>query len=211
MNTTADQPTNRRATDKRAAKLAAAFATPLAIIAAGALVWHASYAAFTGQTRSAGNDWSTGSVALTDDDKGTAMFQVSNMLPGQSDSKCITVTANASVPGTVKGYVVNPNFSSVVLSQHVLATVTEGTGGSFADCTGFQQTGVVATSVPLATLAQSNSYASGIGGWDVAAGTQSRTYKITWAFDTTGMTQADIDALQGSHVGLDMQWELQSH
>ena len=59
---------------KRATKIAAAATTPLAVLVAGGLVWQASYAAFTGQTRNAGNDWSTGSVALTDDDQGSARF-----------------------------------------------------------------------------------------------------------------------------------------
>lgn len=195
----------------RSAKIAAACATPLAVVAAGALVWHASYAAFTGQTRNAGNDWSTGSIALTDDDKGGAMFQVSNMLPGDSQTRCITVTANASVPGTVKGYAVNPTFSSSVLSNHIMVTVLEGSGGSFQDCAGFTSQGTIAQSVPLATFAQASNYANGIGNWAVAAGTQTRTYQISWKFDTTGMTQTDIDGLQGAHAGIDMQWELQSN
>ncbi|UDY24154.1 hypothetical protein [Nocardioides sp. Kera G14] len=195
----------------RAAKITAACATPLAVVAAGALVWQGSYAAFTGQTRNSGNDWSTGSVALTDDDRGGAMFQVSNITPGDTDSKCITVTANASVPGTVKGYAVNPTFSSSTLAQHILVTIQEGNGGSFQDCTGFQAVGDVAQDVSLATFAQASNYSNAVGGWDVAAGTQSRTYKMTWRFDTTGMTQTEIDSLQGAHAGLDMQWELQSN
>jgi hypothetical protein len=44
----------------------------------------------------------------------------------------------------------------------------------------------------------------------VPAGTTSRTYRLTWTFDTSGMTQNEIDQLQGDKTGVDMQWELQS-
>ncbi|HWI44100.1 MAG TPA: hypothetical protein VNS81_10805 [Nocardioides sp.] len=194
----------------RTAKLAAALATPLAVIAAGGIVWQGSHAAFTGQTRNSGNDWSTGSVALTDDDKGAARFQVANMTPGQTDTKCITVTANASVAGTVKGYAVNPSFSSTALADHIFVTLREGTGGSFDSCTGFSAQGTIASDVPLSSFASINSYANALGGWNVQEGTSSRTYELTWKFNTTGMTQTQIDDLQGKRAGIDMQWELQS-
>lgn len=194
----------------RATKVLAAVVTPVAVLAAGGLVYQASYAAFTGQTRSSGNDFSTGSVALTDDDNGAARFQVTNLKPGQSDSQCIKVTANASVPGTVKGYAVNPIPSPQGLEDHLKFTVKEGTGGTFADCTGFTPQGTVFADLALSTLFQTNSYASAVGGWSVPAGTSSRTYQISWSFDTAGMTQSQIDQLQGAHTGFDFQWELQS-
>ena len=59
---------------RRIRRIASLFAAPLAIVAAGLLVWQGSTAAFTAQTLSAGNNWETGSVALTDDDIGVARF-----------------------------------------------------------------------------------------------------------------------------------------
>ena len=195
----------------RAARIAAACATPIAVVAAGALVWQGSYAAFTGQTRNSGNDWSTGTVALTDDDQGSARFQVSNMEPGDSDTKCLTVTANASVPGTVRAYAVNPTITSTDLADHILVSVDEGTGGSYASCDGFTEISSPAVDVPMSSFIQRSNFAQGDGDWDVQPGTSSRTFRITWKFDTTGMTQTQIDALQGKHAGLDIQWELQSN
>lgn len=191
-------------------KLTAALATPVAVLLAGGMVWQASYAAFSGQTRNSGNEWSTGSVNLTDDDEGSARFSVTKMVPGATETKCITVTSNASVPGTVKGYAVNPKLGTRGLAKAVKFTVNSGTGGSFAGCTGFQQGENVFTDLSLQDLSAINTYAGGAGGWDVDAGTQSRTYQITWRFDTTGLTQEQIDGLQGDVVGLDFQWELQS-
>lgn len=194
----------------RTARLAALLATPVAILATGALIFQASYAAFSSTTRNSGNDWSTGAVTLTNDSAGTARFQVTNMVPGQSDTKCITVTANVSVAGVVKGYVVNPVPSANGLENYIFVTAVEGTGGSFAGCTGFTPGATEINHTSLANLTLASNYASGVGNWAVSPGTQSRTYQISWIFDTTGLTQTQIDALQGTHTGLDFQWELQS-
>ncbi|MFJ6131730.1 hypothetical protein N5P18_01790 [Janibacter terrae] len=192
-------------------KITAALATPVAVLVAGGMVWQASYAAFSGQTRNSGNEWSTGSVALTDDDNGSARFVADNMVPGATETKCITVKATASVPGRVKGYAVNAKLDSLSLAKSVKFTVNSGTGGSFAGCEGFTPQGLpLMEDVSLQDLATINSYDNGKGGWDVTEGTQSRTYQITWKFDTTGLTQAEIDSLQGDVVGVDFQWELQS-
>ena len=196
----------------RAQKFLLAAATPLAIVALGATVYQASYAAFTGQTRNSGNEWATGSVKLTDDDNGAARFRVDNMLPGDTQTKCITVTADASVASTVKGYAVNPVTSTAGLENKVLVTIDSGTGGSFADCTGYTQVGPAhVTNAPLSAIAQVNTFATGFGGWVVPAGVSSKTYRMTWKFDTTGMTQAQVDQMQGARTGIDMQWEMQSN
>lgn len=196
---------------RRAQKILTAAATPLALVAAGTMIYQASYAAFSGQTRNSGNQWSTGSVSLTDDDAGSARFQVGNMLPGDNDSKCIKVTANASVASTVKGYTVNPVLSNSDLEKYVKITIKDGTGGSFADCTGFQAENTLVSDAPLFNLAMANKYEAGIGGWAVPAGVSSKTYQISWKFDTTGLSQAAVDQLQGKSTGIDVQWEMQSN
>jgi len=200
-----------RTPSARAGKIAAAAATPVAILAASALVWQSSYAAFSGTTRNSGNDWATGAVSLTDDDAGSARFQVASMIPGQTETKCIKVTANTSVDGTVRGYAVNPVVSAQGLENYVKVEVTSGDGGGFGSCEGYTSSRtVIPAGTSLKQLALVDEYADGVGGWDVTPGTQSRTYAITWKFDTTGLTQAQVDQLQGAHTGIDFQWELQS-
>lgn len=196
---------------RRARRIGTAIATPVAILAAAGMVWQSSYSAFSGTTRNSGNNWSTGSVALTDDDAGSARFQATGMVPGATETKCITVTATTSVPGTVKGYTVNPVLSPSGLQDHVLVSMEYGSGGGFGSCTGFVSAGTVFPAASLTTLSAVNSYANGNGGWAVTAGTQTRTYRITWTFDTAGMTQTALDNLQGSQTGIDLQWELQSN
>ena len=135
---------------RRAQKIMAAAATPVALVALGGMVYQASYAAFTGQTRNSGNEWATGSVKLTDDDNGAARFRVTNMLPGDTQTKCITVTADASVPSTVKGYAINPVTSTAKLEDRVKVTIESGNGGSFADITRITPDGAPQeTDVPL--------------------------------------------------------------
>ena len=199
-----------RTPSHRAGRVAVAAATPVAVIAAAALVWQSSYAAFSGSTRNSGNEWETGAVALTDDDAGSARFQVANMTPGDTETKCIKVTATTDVPGEVRGYAINPVASSRGLESHVLVTVRAGNGGGFGSCSGFVSQETVVPTASLAQLAAFNSYDAGLGGWDVTAGTSTRTYEITWSFDTTGMSQSAVDQLQGSSTGIDFQWELQS-
>src|SRR4051794_22663957 len=200
-----------RTPSARAGKIAAAAATPVAILAASALVWQSSYAAFSGTTRNSGNDWATGAVNLTDDDAGSARFQVASMTPGQTDTKCIKVTANTSVNGHIRGYAVNPVVSAQGLENYVKVKVTSGDGGGFGTCDGYTAARtVIPDGTSLAQLAQVDEYADGQGGWDVSPGTSSRTYAITWTFDTAGLSQTQVDQLQGAHTGIDFQWELQS-
>jgi hypothetical protein len=195
---------------RRTRRIAAALATPVAIMAAAALVWQASYAAFSGTTRNSGNSSSTGTVALTDDDAGSARFQAVNMVPGSTETKCIAVTANATVPGVVKGYAINPVPSTHGLENYVMVTVREGSGGGFGSCTGFTAASTLVPGVSLASLATFNDYAHGMGGWSVAAGTRTKTYEVTWTFDASTLTQPQLDQLQGDQTGIDFQWELQS-
>lgn len=133
------------------------------------------------------------------------------MVPGATETKCITITANATVPGVVKGYAINPVLSPAGLQDHIKVSVKEGAGGGFGSCTGFVSAGTIIPTMSLTTLASFSNYATGAGGWAVSAGSQSKTYEITWTFDTTGLTQSDIDNLQGAQTGIDFQWELQSN
>lgn len=193
-------------------KIAAAAATPVAVLLAGGLVWQASYAAFSGQTRNSGNEWSTGSVAISDDDNGAARFQVTDMVPGQTDTKCIAVTANATAAGEVRAYAVNPVGMHQELAKRIMIDVQRGTGGGFGSCDGFtpDPNAQVPPKASLQALSTKSNWDDSLGGWDAPTGKSTHVYRFTWTFDTTGMSQGDIDQLQGKSVGMDLQWELQT-
>jgi len=181
---------------------------PVAVLLAGLMVWQGSEAAFTAETYNAGNNWNTGTVALTNDGTGGAMFSLQNLVPMQTGSHCITVTATTSVAGVVKTYFSNTTPNG--LQNNLTLKVEQGSGGSYGSCAGFVPAATVAAQ-PLATYFLNNSsFDTGILPWVKGTGTQSTSYKFTWVFDTTGLTQAEIDALQGTNVRTDIEWELQN-
>jgi hypothetical protein len=195
----------------RTRTIAAFGAAPLAILIAGTMVWQGSQAAFTASTRNAGSAWSTGNVVLTDDDLGAAAFTVENIVPGQTGQKCIVVTSGSNVPGEVRAYTQNL-ISAKGLEDRIFFDLEQGTGGSFNDCTGFTPTANNVPEMSLAALSTANrDFATGGAPWDTA-GTpgETQSYRGTWRFDTTGMSQDEVNALQGARVGIDLVWELQS-
>ena len=72
--------------------------------AAGSLAGFATFSAFSSTTSNTGNAFATGSVVLSDNDAGSAMYSVSNAGPGASTVKCIKVTSTGSMPADVKLY-----------------------------------------------------------------------------------------------------------
>ena len=187
-------------------------AVPVSILAAAGLIVQSSYAAFTAETRNAGNDWSSGQVGITTDAAGSAMFTVTNLLPGQTGSKCIVVSTATSVPGDVVTYFINPVASqSGLMEEHLLITASVGTGGTFNDCTGYTADATFLDGVTLASLpVDHGSYATGVGPWTAAAPADQRTYQINWDFHTSDLTEAQINSMMGMQTGLDFEWEIQS-
>jgi hypothetical protein len=186
---------------------------PVSVVAAAAMISQSSYGAFSATTRNSGNNWRTGSVSLTDDDTGSARFNVTNMVPEQTETKCIKVTSFASVPGTVKFYLLNAVRSPQHLEDHIMFNVRAGDGGGFGSCVGFVSSETVGDGTLALGMDYSTSYASGAGSW-VTAGIssgESKTYEITWKFESSTLTQQELDALQGASTGVDVQWELQSN
>ncbi|CAN5224857.1 hypothetical protein BH09ACT6_BH09ACT6_16040 [soil metagenome] len=193
----------------RTRRLATLIVGPTAILVAGLLVWQGSNAAFTASTRNTGNNWETGSVVLSDDDGGAAAFRVSGVLPGQTGEKCIVVTSDSTVAGEVRLYV--DTLGAQGLENNITVSLQEGTGGSFSDCTGFAADTTLPAQSLAAIAASHNNYATGGLPW-ATTGTagEHKTYKATWTFDVTGLTQPEIDALQGKSVSADVAWELQT-
>ncbi|MDJ0318953.1 hypothetical protein [Pseudarthrobacter sp. PS3-L1] len=186
-------------------------AAPVALLIAGGMVWQGSQAAFTASTRNAGNSWSSGSVTLTDDDQGSAAFTVENIVPGQTGQKCIVVTSRSNIPGVVRAYTQNL-VTSKGLEAKIFFDLEQGTGGSFNDCTGFTPVANTVPELPLSTLATVNrDFASGGSEWDTSGNPgETQSYRGTWRFDTTGMSQDQVNALQGARTSIDLVWELQS-
>lgn len=195
----------------RARRNSLLLATPIAVIAVGLLTWGWSSAAFTAQTRNIGNSWETGSLSLSDDDLGVAAFNLSDVLPGQTGEHCITVTSTSSTAGVVKLYLARMGADG--LEDNITISTEAGTGGSFASCDGFvpEAPSDGFESIKNISLVAST-YATGTHPWTTTGNVdgESKSYRFTWLFDTTGLSQAEIDALQGKSVSADVVWELQT-
>jgi hypothetical protein len=121
--------------------LAAVIATGLIAAVSG----QATYAAFTRTTQNVNDSYAAGSVALSDNDAGTVMWDVSGQLPtSPSIVRCIRVTYTGSLSAGVRLYTTT---ASSALDPYLNVTVEKGSmpvGTVFPNCTGF---------VPEATIA----------------------------------------------------------
>ncbi|MEE6274105.1 hypothetical protein V2J56_12220 [Georgenia sp. MJ206] len=151
-------------------------------------------------------------MLLTEDDQGRAAFSETGLVPGETGEQCIVVASGSDFPGEVRSYLQNLTTSAQALENYIEFQVEIGEGGSFDDCTGFTPDPGALPPAPLSALTANNyDYATDGVPWQTE-GTpgESRTYRGTWTFDTTGLTQQQIDSVQGAQVSVDIVWDLQS-
>ncbi|MDP9398640.1 MAG: hypothetical protein M3P96_12860 [Actinomycetota bacterium] len=125
----------------------------------------------TATTANGPNTWSAGTVAISDDDTGSAMFTATALRPNDTGNKCILVTYNGSLAASVKLYAA----ATGTLGTYLDLTVQKGTGGSFANCTGFTGAAIYTTRSPTPPPSSRATYA----GWPASA-------CRTWACRTCG-------------------------
>lgn len=190
-------------TTSRHGRTAAWIAFPLAVVASGALIATASYAAFSSSTDNAANSWRTGAISLTDDDQGVAMFDVDDLVPGSDGSNCITVTANTTNASTVKLYAADAADADE-LAQYVGMKVERGALGTAGDCSTFT-TGTTVHDGTLADLMASESFGTGVDAWKPATGTASTTYRFSY-----DLSEGAPNKVQSSEAGTTFVWEAQT-
>ena len=183
------------------------------LLLAGLLVWQGSNAAFTATTTSPGNTWTAGSVALENNaidgvyrQVGQAAFSLTNIKPGDTLSRCITVRSAGTVPANGRFYVTNvsgvagPGGGS--LPTQIRLTVQTGSSAP-ADCTGFTSSGTVVNDVALPSVV--GSYAAAPNSWTLTGtANETQTYRVTYVFDP-----AAGNAFQGSSATATFNWEVQ--
>jgi hypothetical protein len=189
------------------------------ILAAGLLVWQGSNAAFTATTTAGTNSWTAGTLSLQNNSvdgvfrtAGQATFNVSNIKPGDTLTRCVTVQSGGTTAGAGRFFVTGVTGALAPQIQLTVdqgaATVTAGTSNvNPTTCAGFTSAGNVATNVALGTLP--GSYAAATNSWAVAgtAG-EARAYRITYTFASTGSNAGD-NLLQGTSAGAVFNWEVQ--
>ncbi len=159
---------------------------------------------FTGSTGTSGT-WAAGSVTVTDDDAGRAVFDSSQdglLTAYQTLTRCIKVTYTGSI---VSGTQVRLYASATgALAGQLSLTVDEGTGGAFGDCTGFTATTAGLYSGTLAGFATgASSFATGVTNWAPSTTPQSRTYRFT-------VTVPNSNAAQNGSATGSFTWEARS-
>jgi hypothetical protein len=192
----------------RSVRLVSAFAGLTGLAASAAVVWHASYSAFSATTSNPTSHWAAGDVVLADDDSSTAMFSVGNLEPSGTGSTCIAVTSTGSLPSTVKLYGTNASTTNG-LSSYINLTVTQGTGGGFGTCSGFTAlgTGSSVYSGTLAAFASSaTDFASGLGTWaPTGSGAETRVFQFSYTVDPS-----TPNSTQGGTAAVGFTWEAQN-
>ncbi|GAA4664543.1 hypothetical protein [Frondihabitans cladoniiphilus] len=193
------------------AKIAAWIAIPAALIASGVIVSAASYSAFSATTSNPTSNWQAGSVALTDDDNGVALFTVSPTVPlkpGSTGTNCIAVTSTGNLPSTVKLYGSNYATTNGLAAQLSL-TITQGTGGGFGTCTGFTPL-ATGSSVYSGTVAgfggAATTFATGVGSWaPTGTASETRVFQFSYTLSPTA-----LPTVMGGTAALGFTWEAQN-
>ncbi len=190
----------------RAARLTSVAVPTVGLALSAAMVWQASYSAFSATTENPGNTWSSGSLTLGDSDSGEALFSAENLVPGETETRCITVTSSASSPSSVTLYGAGLTDTKN-LGDWLDLSVTQGTGSSTGgSCDDFSPLGSGSSvySGPVSGFT-ATSFADGYGDWAPAAGNTSRTFEFTYT-----VNEAAPDSTQGGTAGITFVWEAQS-
>ena len=109
--------------------------TALVLAAAIAAIGLGTYSAFSATTTNSGNNISSGTVVLGDNDSNAAMYTVTNQKPGDTFQQCIKVDYTGSLASTVKLYTAS---TIGTLGQYIDLQIRTGSGSpTFPGCSGF--------------------------------------------------------------------------
>jgi hypothetical protein len=109
-----------------------------AIVLVGALAGAQTWAAYDARTANGANSFASGTVALSDNDSGTALLSLANATPNATTSGCIRVTYAGTLASTVR---LHGTTTGTGLDAYLVLKVTRGSfpGAPPAAnaCTGF--------------------------------------------------------------------------
>jgi Camelysin metallo-endopeptidase len=164
----------------------------------GAVGAWGTYSAFTDTTGSTGSTFSSGTVHITDDDAGSALFALTGMVPGVSSVKCINVTNAGDVP-----------FSNVALSAAtsgtlagaLQVTIDKGTGATGGASNFVQGTAGIVSGL-LSALPSAGAPQNDAAAWNAG---DTRSYRVTVKLDPLA-----ANSFQGKTASLDLTWTASS-
>lgn len=115
---------------------ARAVAIAVALFLVSLLVVNGSRAALEDVPSAAAGSFSTGSVRLTDDDRGRSLIEVDGLVPGDRALECIAVTYEGDADPVV---IELDARAAGPLTQSLNVELDEGQGGGFEDCGNFRR------------------------------------------------------------------------
>ncbi|MGC1167151.1 MAG: hypothetical protein WA862_13705 [Solirubrobacterales bacterium] len=169
------------------------------------------YGLFSATTQNSGNEVASGTVELSDNDSGSALYSATGVRPGDSVTRCLKTTYTGSLPALVRLY--SPSTPGP-LAQYIDLTITQGTQASatFPSCTGFSPdaTGAIFTGSLQSFEQTRNSYANGVA--TVPAGKSSWGTGEALVYRVQATLQASApDSSQGWSSGVhSFVWEARS-
>lgn len=169
------------------------------------------FSAFSSQTENPGNVITAGTVAISNNSGGTALYSLTGAKPGESETSCIKVTYTGSLNATVKVY--TPSTIGE-LGPYVNLKIESGTQASstYPSCTGFTPAsgGTVFEGTLTAFATEHNSYATGVasfpGGATKWVTNESVVYRVTATLSASA-PEAAQGKTTGSHA---IRWEAQN-
>ncbi len=174
-------------------------ATLVVVGVTGVLAALGTFAAFSDTTANNGNEFTAGTVTLTNNSTGAMFDTVTDGKPGgAATDRCINVVYTGSLAATLKLY--TTDASTGTLSQYVDMTITPGTFSgpdpAFPSCSGFTPDagGAIYTGTLADFQANKNSYANGV----TAPTTPGTVYKFSYTIDSAAPNSAQ-GATTGSH------------
>jgi predicted ribosomally synthesized peptide with SipW-like signal peptide len=169
------------------------------------------FSAFSSKTDNPNNVVTAGTVAIEDNDGGSALYSMTAAKPGESTTSCIKVTYTGSLASTVKLF--TPSTIGE-LGPSVNLKIEGGTQASptFPGCTGFAPDGAALYEGTLAAFAtEHNTYANGVTDFPGTVATKWVTndnvvYRVTATLSASA-TDAAQGKTTGSHI---LRWEAQN-
>jgi len=165
---------------------ARSLATAIALLIVSILVVTRSRAAFIPVDADAEATLAAGSVELSDDDYGTSLFAIDDMVPDRPEKDCIVVSYDGNVLPVAVSLASEAEGS---LASVLDVMVERGTGGAFHDCGGFTPDGIVYQG----TLADLAAEPRGVEAFTVTAAPDAQTFRFTFTLgDLPDFTDAGL-------------------
>lgn len=102
-------------------------AVPLVLLAAAGLGARGTFSAFSSTTANSNNTYTAGTVYISDNDANTFLYQETGRAPGQTTTRCLTVTYTGTLPASVRIHTTDVMADLGPLAPYVDLTITPGT------------------------------------------------------------------------------------